>query len=365
MQYKEDWEKVKHRFDAFWQGELADRCCISITAPKEIVINSGVENKPAKDLVEKWLDPEFRYNQLIHEISNTYYAGEAFPNFWVNIGPGVISSFIGSPYVLGNNTVWFDHNPIIKDWDKVPDIKFNAESEMWKIVSNMTDYFCKNAENKYFVSMTDLGGSLDIIATLRGTQNLLFDLYDYPDEVKSLTNRMDTIWFNCYEQLHTLANKYLEGMCTWLPIWCRERMYTLQCDFSVMISPSQFEEFVKPTLVKQARFLDKSIYHLDGPGQIPHLEHILAINEINAVEWVPMPKGNYLDTGNEEWYPMYKKIQEKGKGLVLRCMDPNKIEKLLENISSKGLFISTTCNSETEANDLLKKVEKWSMKKGG
>ena len=138
-------------------------------------------------------------------------------------------------------------------------------------------------------------------------------------------------------------------------------MYTLQCDFSVMISPSQFEEFVKPTLVRQAKFLDKAIYHLDGPGQIPHLEQILDINEINAIEWVPLPKsGIYMDTGSEEWYPMYKRIQEKGKKLVLRGIDPNRIEKLLDNISPKGLFISTNCETEEDAKELIRKVEKWS-----
>jgi hypothetical protein len=243
-----------------------------------------------------------------------------------------------------------------------PEIKFNPDSEMWRVVNGITEFFCKNAKNKYFVSMTDLGGSLDIIATLRGTQNLLYDLYDYPEEVKTLIETTDEIWLEVYDKLQKLAGSYIDGMCTWLPVWCKERMYTLQCDFSVMISPSQFEEFVKPTLAKQANFLDKAIYHLDGPEQIKHLDQILDIEGINGIEFVPMPTGNYLDTGNEIWYPLYKKIQEKGKILILRCMNPSKIEKLLENNSPKGLFITTTCDTEDESKDLLKKVEKWSIR---
>ena len=32
MRYKEDWEKAKARFEAFWNHEIVDRCCISVTS---------------------------------------------------------------------------------------------------------------------------------------------------------------------------------------------------------------------------------------------------------------------------------------------------------------------------------------------
>ena len=34
MYYKEDWEASRKRFEALWQGETLDRCCISVTAPR-------------------------------------------------------------------------------------------------------------------------------------------------------------------------------------------------------------------------------------------------------------------------------------------------------------------------------------------
>jgi hypothetical protein len=110
MVYKEDWEESRHRFEALWQREIIDRCCIAVTAPRNILINSNVEYRETDELREKWLNVEYRYNNFINEISHTYYGGEAFPNFWVNLGPGVISSFIGSSYKLGENTVWFDND---------------------------------------------------------------------------------------------------------------------------------------------------------------------------------------------------------------------------------------------------------------
>ena len=40
MIYKEDFEKVKERYEAFLEGEIIDRALISITAPR---------NKPLSD----------------------------------------------------------------------------------------------------------------------------------------------------------------------------------------------------------------------------------------------------------------------------------------------------------------------------
>ncbi len=31
---KDNWDDTKKRYSAFWQGEIVDRCCISVTAPK-------------------------------------------------------------------------------------------------------------------------------------------------------------------------------------------------------------------------------------------------------------------------------------------------------------------------------------------
>jgi len=259
MIYKEDWEKCKDRFNAFWENAIIDRCCFGVVSPRKLPIEVNTKYREAASLKEKWLNPEFRYTNFIYELSKTYYGAEAFPNFWVNLGPGIVSAFVGSPYKLSNDTIWFDCDPMIDDLDKIPEIKFSLDSEMWKATNDITEFFCKKADGNYYVSMTDLGGTLDIVASFRGSQRLLMDLYDYPDEIKSLINAVDDVWINYYEKLQRHSNIYLEGTCGWLPVWCKERSYPIQCDISVMMSPMQFEEFVRPSLEKQSQFLDKCI----------------------------------------------------------------------------------------------------------
>lgn len=365
MFFKEDWDKAKERFDAFWEGEIIDRCCISVIAPRKKPLDSKIEFAEARDLVQKWLDSELRMEQELFWFSRNFYGGEAFPYTWNNLGPGVLASFISSKYTLANETVWFDREPVIHDWNNMPDIKLDENSKMWQVVTHMTDSFARKADGRYFVGMTDLGGNFDIAASLRGSERLLLDLFDFPDEVKELIKRIDEVWFEAYDRLYEIISRYMQGTSAWMPVWCRERWYPLQCDFSTMISPSMFEEFVIPSLAREAEFLDRAIYHLDGPEEIQHLDYILDIPGIDGIQWVPIGKFDedtgvyYLDQADDQWFPMYEKIQAKGKRLVLMQMRAKDVEKLVRNLSSKGLFIYTTCTSEDEARQLISNVQKW------
>ncbi len=365
MIYKDDWEKSKERFTAFWAGEIVDRCCFAVTAPRNKPIDSTIEKREAKDLVQKWLDPEYRMEDTLHHFSHTFFGGDAFPLFWNNVGPGVGASFMGSGYKLAKDTIWFDANPPIKSWENKPEIKLGPDSEMWKIVWNMTELFCKNAKDDYIVGITDIGGNFDIAVSLRGNDALLFDLYDHPEEVKALIDEIDDLWIQIYEKLQGLINEHMEGSAAWMGLWSKKRWYPLQCDFSAMISPEMFDAFVKPSLKREAEFLDNAIYHLDGPGQIRHLDSLLEIPGITGIQCVPgdtlsLRTGEFHGTFfSETWLPVYKKIQEKGKNLVLTGVHPVEIDDLIGCLNPKGLFISTSCKTEEDAGTILKKVEKW------
>lgn len=358
MIFKDDWEKCKERFDAFWSGDMLDRCCVSVTAPRTKPLVTGAENKSAGSLEEKWLDCAYRYEQAIYAFSHTFYGGEAFPNFQINLGPGVVAAFMGAPYALKEDTVWFGVEPVLNNWSSLPGLRFREDSEMWQAVVALARYYTERARGDFKVCNTDLGGTLDIAASLRGTEQLLIDLLDNRDEVLELCRIIDDIWLSCYDKVQRIINDHQEGSTDWYPTWCREkRSYAIQCDFSAMISPAAFVDFAMPSLIRQAKSLDRAIYHLDGPGQLPHLEHLLEIDAIDGIQWVP---GQGQPGGcDERWFPYYRRIQEKGRKLIIMQVEPAKIGILLDAISPRGVLLADVrCRSEAEAMDLLKLVEK-------
>ena len=61
----------------------------------------------------------------------------------------------------------------------------------------------------------------------------------------------------------------------------------LQRDFAYMIGPDTFDEFIVPELTASSGRLQRPFYHLDGKGELVHLDRILAIPGPAGVQWIP------------------------------------------------------------------------------
>ena len=129
----------------------------------------------------------------------------------------------------------------------------------------------------------------------------------------------------------------------------------LQSDISLMISEEDFRRFVLPYLQEQCRKIDYTLYHLDGIDAIRHLDAILEIEELNAVQWTPgegEPQG-----GNPCWYDLYRKILDKGKSVMPCWVTLDQLKPLLDHVGAKGLNILMDFKSEKDIEAALKITE--------
>ena len=83
----------------------------------------------------------------------------------------------------------------------------------------------------------------------------------------------------------------------------------LQCDFAYMISPYMFKRFVMPDLTACCDHLDYGFYHLDGKGELPHLDQLLSIRRLRGVQWQPGDGQALAD----QWLPVLARIRNAGK----------------------------------------------------
>jgi len=354
MYYKENWDETKERYIKWWNKKL-DGALIQVYSPKE-----GISKRTIVwdgwNLVRNIDNPEKGLEEFEVWCREIFFGRDAFPNLFVNYGTGVMAAFLGAvtPKVT-NDTVWFEEP---RPWDEVfKCLNFNSDSFWWNLVKDTTKIALKRGKDKFIVAMTDYVGALNILADLRGTQNLLLDLNDEPEKVIFASKKLTELWFKYYTELSEIISKEQDGFSSWIPIWCPKRWYPVQCDFSYMISPKMFEKFVLPLIEEECRFLDYSIYHLDGPGEIPHLEMLLDIPELTGIQWVP-GAGN-PDCSSSKWYSLYKRIQARNKLLVLDIPNPMDLDSLFQEISPSGVFITTYSRTESEAKELLKKAKKW------
>ncbi len=347
----ERWEKTKANYSAWWAGEL-DRPLILFTAPGR---DPGRPEPPLPQYAfaafyDLSVPAEDVIDRLDYDLSCMYFLGDSFPHYVVNFGPGVLANFLGAEMGVSKeaHTCWF----YPKEIKEIADIEFQYHPHgVW--LDRVRDIY-RAAVDRWGgavqVSMTDLGGNLDVLSTFRPGELLLYDLYDHPDEVKRLTWQAHEMWFRYFDELNAITASTNPGYSAWAPIFSVEPYYILQCDFCYMIGPDMFDEFVKPELAAACKRLPNAFYHLDGPGQLPHLDSLLQIPELKGVQWVP---GAGVP-GWDAWPEVYRKIRDAGK-LIQIYGGPEVLDAVVNHLgSAKGILVSSWAE-EAAARECLEK----------
>ena len=62
-----------------------------------------------------------------------------------------------------------------------------------------------------------------------------------------------------------------------------------------------------------------------------------------------------------KWAGLIKKMQDRGKPVQVEAA-PEDVEPILEVASPRGLLMNVRCSSPEEADDLVRKIETWTVK---
>lgn len=346
LTYKEDWGTAKQRLLAWWDREIIDRVVIQVTAPRpgRRVVT------PPDDLVRRWTDVDYVLDAAEARLEGTYYAGESFPCYWPNLGPDVFAGYLGCEIQFGENTSW--SVPFVKEWWQFPCVQFDRQNRWWELTQLMLKRSGERFQGKAILGFTDIHGGGDAVAALRDPQTLALDLVDHPEEVLMAMECVESIWFDVYAEQLDLIRQYSAGASTWMNLWHPGKWYPVSCDFICMISPAMVEKFILPELLAEISYLDRSIFHLDGPGALKHLDALLAIDKLGAIQWVPGANSGPI----AQWFPILKRIQAAGKGLQIH-IEPRELESVMETLRPEGLCICTGASTIEEADALVQRAK--------
>lgn len=358
FELKPDYEQTKRRIDAFWHRELIDRPVVqfSLLKPpeKRVPLPPSHHATPA----ERWLDTEYQTALAVANLSNHEFLGDTLPVAYPNLGPEVFSAFYGCPIHFGDyGTSWTD--PILHDWSAADRLQLDWNSPWLAKLHEMTDALLEAGKGKFIVGMTDWHPGGDAVAALRDPQNLALDLLEHAHDVERLLRRLEADYFKVYDIFYEKLRAAGQPISSWLTLMHDGKYYIVSNDFSAMISKKMFDDIFLPGIINECRFLDRSIYHLDGPGALHHLDSLLEIKELHAVQWV-------FGAGREgfhRWVPVYKKIQAAGKGVEVIC-DYNELGQVMETLDPHGLYLMVDNVPSREAGlDMLRRLERWAAGK--
>lgn len=307
------------------------------------------------DPITRWTNLDYIADLNDYAFRHTFYGGEAFP-IWSGGYPGhtAIPAFLGCPTELDFNTGWW--NPILQEDDlDVRSLRIDKEGRWWKFAVSLLERAARESQGKSIPSIGAFGGCGDTLAALRGSDRLLYDVMDRPEQVRGIEEFLMDMWFKVYNEFYSIIHDAAQGSTCWFPLWSPGKFYAVQNDFAYMISPKMFGEIFLPVIEQQTQFLDHSVYHVDGVGAFAHVPSLCELPRLQAIQILPgagKPSPlHYMD--------VLKKVQKAGKNLHI-SIPRGEVEIALSELSARGLFIATNCATETEARELLAKAKKWS-----
>lgn len=340
--WKPNWLETRQSFDAWWnhQGLIVG----AWDPPKR---NDPHEEsrivKDIDDITRYYSDPIYHAELQHSRLAQSYFGGDILPVAETDIGPGSLALYLGSDPGFARDTVWF--NPCMKEIDQP--IHFDPANHWWQVTYQTIKACVGKSEQKYLVGCPDLVENLDILASMRGVEALLIDLVDQPQAVLDRLEEINQAWFDIYSRIYDLT-RLEDGSSTFgaFRLWGAGKTAKLQCDASAMLSPRMFRRFVIPGLRNQCSWLDHSMYHLDGHQCLCHLDALLEIEDLDAIEWTPDPA---VPTGGDpEWYSLYRKIIDHGKSVQAVGVKTDEIIPLLEHVGPKGLYLFCDVPTQSE-----------------
>jgi hypothetical protein len=348
-----DWEKRIARQDAFWDRAIIDRPVILATIPRPSSDYPWPTAKAYPSIHEKWMDFEFRAREAVAGAMNVEHLGDALPSVCPALGPEVFSAFFGCELEFGEFTSW--SVPNLRDWAQVDQVRFSRDGVYFRKIEEFTDRLLEAGKGKFYTGYTDIHPGGDAIAAFRDPLNMNLDMIEAHDKVKRLLAQVNDVFKEVFAHYCDRLQVAGQAITSWPGIVSSRRWWVPSNDFSCMISKAMFDDLFLPGIAEECRNAEASIYHLDGPNALQHLDSLLTIKELNAIQWV-------FGAGHgraSDWIHIYKKCQAAGKGLQIG-LGVDELDFLMENLHPEGLWISLGGIQSREHFDTIeKKVATW------
>ena len=351
---KPDWLEAKQRMADWWAGKRVDRVVASVTAPvRQDACPAYINKSP-----EKYVDDETVFHNLERSLNHTFWGGEAFPCHWIYFGPMFTSAvYFGAEPIFTADTTWYD--PCFDSLDDIIAYEPDPQNKWWRMYVDMTKKTAERSAGRYLVSVGGVGAIIDTLALLLGNEKFLCALKDEPEKVIQARDALLKYGRPTFDEIFEIADDCNDGgSFDWLSVWTPGKATTNQCDLCVMISPEMFDRFVFDDMKVSYEDLEHGFYHLDGEGEIMHLDSLLRIDKLHMIQWVPSTKAaapEYTDPMN--WIDLFRRIQDAGRRAYIYT--PHyQVKELLNKIDRDLVYLSVNCPDEQTAYQVLRELEK-------
>ncbi len=319
MSLKSEFAPVVERWNDFWAGEN----------PRPMVWGNCIKDTPAvRDLAIEMRPPyPIRMNSDFKKIARNAavffrdcaeYVADEVPAYCPSFGADQFAAFLGVNlrYSEVSGVTWSE--PVKGELVDILPLRMSNNNGAYSAMLRLASDLAEEARGSFVVGNIDLHSNYDALAAIRDPQNACVDLIMHPEQSRAAMEQIDDAYSRFTREYSEAARQDDTGSCGWASAYCKGLSQTVQCDFICVLSPSMANEFVMPYVAREIEVLDHSIYHLDGPEAIAHLDALLALEKLDGIQWVP--GAGRPSEADSRWYELYRRILEPASICTLPSM---------------------------------------------
>jgi hypothetical protein len=348
--YKQNWDEAYQRVMAWWGGSSLDR-------PVVIASLARLPREPfsptSRNLSwsQRDLDATYHLEAARYHLENTLYLAESAPA--VSTGYGSLLWMLGAiagakvHYTEDTGTVWVEETPNLY---AQPLPVFDPACPPYAFTLEMIERYAQEFGYDCILGANAMVDPLTTLSMMRGPAQFCLDLVDQPEMVLRWRDRLWELFLEIVRGWRAARAKHSRREeINWTGMWAPGDMDALQCDCSAMLSPEMFRRFELPELEREADFFDYALWHLDGLEEIPHLEMILGVEKVRAIQWADNPYTPALD-----YVELFKTIRRHKRSVICTVKGAAEAIEMTKEVGKDGLAICVSdLKSEKELDQLL------------
>lgn len=347
MTWVDDWQRElrskQERHRRFWSLEDVDRPMIGFR-PQGNAASPGYEL-----LGDSWLTPEMLtedlYNAYRWDLTSTSVRldcpGDFFHTAFPDCGIPWMEALVGCTvrFSPGSKMAWA--KPFARTLEEL--------KERWRLPIERDDPWLDKLRSVHRLGKRDspwcpvppvLGrGPLDVLAAAMPTEEMITGLVAQPEEYSQVLARIAEMYVAATAEQLELMTPFLDGFANRRGIWAPGRICMSQEDAAHLLSPTLYRELVNPIDRSIWKHFEYTMMHTHSAALDKMLESLLNSPELRCIEVVIDPNGPSVD----QQMPMWKRIQEAGKSLlIVSGFVPGQIRRIGNELSPIGLAFAVS-----------------------
>ena len=350
-------EKIK-KYLAFWNNDPVERPIVGFSLGGWFSFQSygaiqkyrGAERlTPDMFFLEGTFDDYDRIVALFEEIEDDVIHSVApFPAFpW-------LEAMLGIPTRVGNESIWAKEGGF--DYRETGKLNLSKDNPWRKKYLEFVSALQDRYGDRYPVGQPILRGTSDMVAALRGSQQMIFDLYDHPQEFQSLARACTDFFIGLVKDQLAITRPFHGGYeVESFTLWAPGGIVRMQEDASALFSPDLYVKYLQEEDRRIASAFPYDVIHLHS-SSLHLLDRFVDVAPQKCIE-INKDQGGW---GVPRMLPLFKMVQSRGKKLIVRGkLDLADLESLRRELSPRGLYLQIVIDKPEEAKELRDFFRPW------